>query len=162
MCWFYLRLSANQRSASGAGVSTPCGAVRTGGSPFSSPVCRSCKHMEGFMIGGCEPILPVRGDNVRSPTNQRSARWTGVSTPCGAVSSPGITVFFSRLLSCRRMEGFMILGWDTIVPGWRCLHMPRPISDRPTWLGFLHRAGWYRPGGLTFSSPVRRSCRNME
>ena len=52
MRWLYGRARANQRSASGAGVSKPWGAVSTGGSSFSSPGFRSCKDMEGFLIQG--------------------------------------------------------------------------------------------------------------
>ena len=54
--------------------------------------------MEGFLIWGCEPILPgVRWLYVRAPANQRSASGAGVSTPFGAVSTLGITVFVPRL-----------------------------------------------------------------
>ena len=40
-----------------------------------------------------------------------------------------------------------------ITPGWRWLYEPQPISNQPVGLGFLHRAGWYRPGGHTVFVP---------
>ena len=47
---------------------------------------------------GWEHILPgVRLHYVRSLADQRSASGTGVSTPCGAVLTWGITVFVPRL-----------------------------------------------------------------
>ena len=96
--WLFVRSPANQRSTSGTGVSKPWGVVSTRGSPFSSPGCRSCKSMEGFLIRGWEPILPgVRWLYVRSPPNQRSASGAGVSTPCGTFSTRGITVFVPKL-----------------------------------------------------------------
>ena len=56
----------------------------------------------------------------------------------------------------------MIQAWGPILPGWRWLYGLQPISDRPTGLGFQHRAGRYRPGGLRFSSPGCRSCRDAQ
>ena len=60
------------------------------------------------------------------------------------------------------MEGFLIGGSDCIFPGRRWLHEPYPINDQPIWSGFLHRVGRCRPGGSRFSSPIGRSCRDME
>ena len=60
------------------------------------------------------------------------------------------------------MEGFLIRGWNPIVPGWRWLYSRAPISDRPEWLGFPHRARRCPAGGSPFSSPGCRSCRYME
>ena len=61
------------------------------------------------------------------------------------------------------MEGFLIRGWDPIVPGGANLFLePQPISDWPMGLGFPHRAGRFRPGGSPFSSPGCRNCRCME
>ena len=111
MRWLYVLAPANQRSAGGAGVSTPYGAVSTlgfprragrcrpEGNPFLSPGCRSCTCMEGSMIRVWEPILPgMRWLYVLAPTNRRSAGGAGVSTPCGAVSTRGIAVFVPGLL----------------------------------------------------------------
>ena len=38
----------------------------------------------------------------------------------------------------------------------------QPISDRPLGLGFLCRAGWYRPGESFVSTPGCLSCRDTE
>ena len=73
------------------------GRFRPGGSPISSPGW-SCKGIEGFLIREWKPILPgVRWLCVRSPANHRPASAAGVSTPCGAVSTRGITVFVPGL-----------------------------------------------------------------
>ena len=54
--------------------------------------------MEGFMTGGWELILlGVRWLYVRFPAIHRSASGAGVSTPCGAVSNRGITLFVPAL-----------------------------------------------------------------
>lgn len=36
-------------------LSTPWGPVSSGESPFTSPIRWSCRYVEGFLIGGCEP-----------------------------------------------------------------------------------------------------------
>ena len=64
--------------------------------------------------------------------------------------------------SWRFMQGFVIRGWDQILPGWRWLYEPQPISDQPEGLGIPHRAWEYRPGGSPVSSPNCFSCRCME
>ena len=74
------------------------------------------------------------------------------------------------------MEGFLIRGWEIILPGCggtsalargvtliaRWLHEPQPISNHPVGLEFPHRAGRYRPGRSLFPSAGCRSCGNME
>ena len=68
------------------------------GSTFTSPGSWSCTEMEGLVTHGWELILPgVRWLYGQSLTNQRSASGTGVSKPCGAVSTREITVFVPRL-----------------------------------------------------------------
>ena len=106
--------------------------------------------MEGFLMRRWEPILPgVRWLYVRSPANQRSASETGVSTPCGAVSTRGITVFVPRLSELKRYGRISNPGWETIFPGVRWLYVRSPanqrFSDWPVGLGFPHRAGRFRP-----------------
>ena len=64
------------------------------------------------------------------------------------------------------MEGFLIRGWELILPGcggtaalagatlaalW--LHEPKAISIHPAGYKFPLSAGRYRPGGSAFSSP---------
>ena len=79
---------------------------------------------------------------------------------------PAGSPFSSRgCWGCRDMEGFLIWGWEHILPGCggtsalargatlaaRWLHEPQPISNHPVGLGFPHRAGRYRPGRSLFS-----------
>ena len=99
--WLYIRTPANQRSAGGTEVSTflhRAERCRPGGTPSSSPGCRSFTCAEGFLIHRWEPILPgVRWRYVRASANQQPARGVGVSALCGAVSTRGITVFVPGL-----------------------------------------------------------------
>ena len=86
----------------GVRVSTPCGAVSIRGISVFPPGCWSCRDMEGFMIQRRERTLPPsRGCAgyiyIRTPANQRSAGGAGFSTPCGAVSTRGNSVFVPRL-----------------------------------------------------------------
>ena len=86
----------------GLGFPHPAGRYRPRGYAFSSPGCSSCRDVEDFLIRTREPILPgMRSLYVRSPANQRSASGTGVSTPCGTVSTRGICVFVPRLSELR-------------------------------------------------------------
>ena len=68
-----------------------------GESAFTSSGNWNCRYTEGFLIRGREIILPGSAGTLRSPANQRSASTTGVSTPCGAVSTLGTTAFVPRL-----------------------------------------------------------------
>ena len=117
----------------GLGFLHRAGRFRPGESAFSSPDCRSCKGIEGFLIRKRKPILPgVCWLYVRSPANQRQAIGVGVSTPCEVVSTRGITVFVPGCRSCKCMEGLMIRGWEPVVPGWRWLYSRAPANQRST------------------------------
>ena len=146
--------------------------------------------MEGFLIRGWELILPGCGGASTLARGATLPRWLhepqpissqpldaiGVSTPCGAVSTRGSSFSSPVFWSCIYMEGFLIRGWELILPGCdgasglargatlaaRWLHEPQPISNQPMWLGFPHRAGLYRPGRSLFSSSGCWSCRDME
>ena len=114
---------------------------------------RSCNDMEGFLIRGWEPILPgVRWLYVRSSANQRPANGAGVSTPCGAVSTRGSPFSSPDCRSCRCMEGFLIRGWDPVVPGWRWLFFSSPSQSAiGRWgRGFHTVRGGFDPGGHRF------------
>ena len=132
----------------GLGFPNPAGRYRPGESAFSYPGCCSCRDMEGFLTRGWEIILiGIRWLYVRSLSSQRSASGTGVCTTFGAVSTRGLPFSSPSSRSCICMEGFLIRGWDSVVPGWRWLFFePQPISDRPAWSGFPHHAGRFRPG----------------
>ena len=82
----------------GLGFPHRAGRFRTGGSLLSSPGCQSCRCMERFLIRGWGPVAPGwRWRYFRALANQRSAGGVGFSTPCGAVSTRGITVFVPEL-----------------------------------------------------------------
>ena len=51
----------------GWGFHTVRGGFDPGGSPFSSPRCRSCRCIEGLLNRGWGPILPVCGEIVGFP-----------------------------------------------------------------------------------------------
>ena len=153
MCWLYVRSPANRRSANGAGVSTLCRAVSTGGSPFSSPGCRSCEGMEVFLIREWAPILPgVRWLYVRSPANQRSASRAGVSTPCGTVSTRGITVFVSMLSELSIYGGIPDPGMRSYRPRVAlalCSNLSQSAIGQRGW-GFHTVRGGFDPGDHRF------------
>ena len=54
---------------------------------------------------------------LRTPGWDLAASGVGVSTPCGAVSTRESTIFVSGVLDCVYMEGFMMRGWNLILPG---------------------------------------------
>ena len=133
--WLYIQAPVNQQSASGAGVSTPCGAVSTRGI-----------IVFGFMIREWHPIVPGwRWLYPRAPANQRSAGAVGVSTPCGAVStkfsSPGCR-------SYRCMEGSLNQGWGSIPGCGEVVAFPRG----ETHAGCAAPLRWPRVNGGTAST----------
>ena len=100
----------------------------------------------------------------------------GFPHPVGRYRSGGSAFTSPDCWSCRCIKGFLIRGWELILPGCggtsalargatlaaRWLHEPQPISNHPVGLGFPHPAGRYRPGGFAFSSPYGWSCRDMD
>ena len=104
---------ANQQSTGGIGVSTPCGCgIVPGDPPFISRVVAVVQYIFGrISVLEMRPHPPrvwrdldvvPRGSSrpalaPRAAANQQPASGFGVSTPCGAVSTPGITVFVHRL-----------------------------------------------------------------
>ena len=94
------------------------------------------------------------------PISNEPVGW-GFHTVQGGVD-PGEPSFSSSVCwSCKIMEGFVIRGWGPIFTGWHGPHEPQPISDRPVWLGFSHRAVRYRLREPTYTSSVRRICRGV-
>ena len=102
-------------SQSGVKVSTPCGAVSNRGTNVSSPVCWTCRCIEGFLIRGWDPILPVwRWLHEPQPISNQPVG-VDVSTPCGTVSTRGTTVFVPGVFEVQMYgKGFLIRGWDTL------------------------------------------------
>ena len=138
----------------GLGLPHRAGRYRPGRCTFSSPGCRSCIHMEGFLIRGWELFLPgVHWLYERSTANQRSAGGPGVSTPFGAVSDRGITVLVPRLSEMYMYVWKHFSSRDENLSSPGCagsIYDCQPISDRPVGLGFPHPAGQFGPGDHRF------------
>ena len=130
--WLYVRSSANQRSASGTGVFyTVRSKIDPEGSAFSSPVCWSCRDVEGFLIRGLELILPgCGGTSALSRGTTLAARWLHESQrishqpvglrfprPAGRYRPGGYLFSSPGCWSCRYLEGFLIRGWNLYSPG---------------------------------------------
>ena len=93
------------------------GRFRLGRSSFSSPGCRSCRFVTGFLIRGWVTVVPGwRWLYFRAPANQRSAGGVGVSTPCGAFSTRGITVFVPSLSELSMYGGIAEPGMGIYPP----------------------------------------------
>ena len=130
--------------------------------------------MEGFMIRGCDHIVPGCGG---TPTLSRGAtfatRWPHEPVP---IRNQPVGLGFPHLAwqyqpdpcpfstpgcwSCTCMKGVLIRAWDPIVPGCRWLYEPLPISDQRMEVGLPHRTGWCRP--IAVFVTIVRGCRNME
>ena len=163
---------------------------RPGRSAFSSPFCRSCGYMAGFLIRGWELVLlGCGGTSTFSRGETFAACWLHEPPPISNQPMrfgfphradryrPGESQFSSPVCwSCRYMEEFLIRGWERILP--RCggmsalprratlaarwLHEPYPISNQPVGLGFPHPPGRYRPHESPLSSPGCSSRRDTE
>ena len=112
--WLYVRSPANQQPASGAGVSTPCGAVSTRETTVFVP-----RLSELQMYGGsCDPGMGLCRPRVAlilfsSPSQSAIGRRGWVSTPCGAVSTRGITLFVTGLSELCMYGGIFDTGMGT-------------------------------------------------
>ena len=125
-----------------------------------------------------EGQLPPRAGSMSYEPQPISNHPVGLGFPHPAGRyRPGESPFTSpSCWSCRYMDGFLIRGWELILPGCggtsalargatlaaRWLHEPQPISNLPMGLGFPHPAGRYRPGESAFLSPGCWSCAGME
>ena len=79
-------------------VSNTCGVVSTRGTTIFVPVRPSCRHREGFLIRGMGPYLQRVALALQTQASKQSDGGVGVSTPCGAISTRGTTVFVPGLL----------------------------------------------------------------
>ena len=59
------------------------------------------------------------------------------------------------------MEGFMILGLDIILPGWRCPYKPEVGVSTPCWLVSTRRITAFVPGLLELQLEGRISDPGM-
>ena len=133
----------------------PCGMYN-----YSIIIVSDNRSTRSWLMNTLNLLAPMGGDRHSQPTN--GVPGVGVSKPCGAVSTPDITVFVPGSLELYMYGMIYDPGMDPILPGCRWLHKLQPISDRPVGLGFPHRAGRYRLGGPPFSSSIHRSCRGTE
>ena len=159
------RTPANQQSASGLRVPHRAGQYRPGGPPFSSPLCWSCRCMEGFLIRGWDLILPGwRWLHEPQPSSNQPVGFVFHTVRRGF--DPGDHRFRHRCVGVAGAWKDFSSGDRTlsssIFPRCRWLHDPQPISNQPVRLGFPHRAGRYRPWDHPFLSPVRWNCRCLE
>lgn len=73
--WFHEPQTISDQPV-GLGFPRHEGRYRPGGSLFSSPSCRSCRCMEGFMLRGCYPLLPgwswISGSTNPSPRRTKT------------------------------------------------------------------------------------------
>ena len=127
-----LRTSDNhQYSATGAGVSTPCGAVSNLGIPVFVPGCWTCRCSEGFLIRGWELIVRVRRNLHTARGATLLARLPHEpqpvsNRPMGGVGFPhrveryrpwGSLFFVPRFSKLYMYGSFLIRRWEVIVPG---------------------------------------------
>ena len=116
----FKRLLNSISTTPGVGVSTPYGPESTRGSSFSSPVCWSCRCMEGFLNRGWDLVHPGwRWVHEPQPIRIFSSG-VGAFTPCGAVrprespfSTPGCVGVVDT------WQYFLIRVWDLVLLRWR-------------------------------------------
>ena len=121
--WLHEPQLITNKSASGVEVSTPCGAVLNRRISAFVPGLFEFREMEGFLIKGCDIILPgCGGTSTLDRRATLAARWlqlqpitdqpVGLGFPHHAERSrPGGSPFSSLgCWSCRVMEGFLIQG----------------------------------------------------
>ena len=106
---------------------------------------------------GWDPVVPGwRWHCFRAPANHRSAGGVGFSTPYGAVSTRGITVFVPRLLDLYMYGGISDLGMRPCRP-----RMTLALFSSPS-QSAIGRRGWgfhtvrcgFDPGDHRFRPPV--------
>ena len=153
------RTPDNQRPASEVLVSTPCRAVKTRGPSFSPPVCWNLCLYRKIYTPGKGPCSSRVALAPRTAASQQSTSGVGVLTPCRGVSIREATVSSPVCWTCTCIGRFLIQGLDLILPGWRWIHEPLPISNQPVRLKFPHRARRYGPGERSFFFLCCKSCR---
>ena len=152
----------------GLGFPHPARRYRPGGSAFSSLGCWSCRDVKGFLIQRWELILPrcggtsalSRGATLAArrlhepqPISNHTVRLE-FPHPAGRYR-PGRYVFSSPgCWSCRYIEGFLLRGWELILPGVRWLYVRSPANLRwASGTGVSTSCGLFRPGGPSFFVP---------
>ena len=118
----------------GWGFHTVRGGIDPGDHRFRPrPMCRSCRGMAGFLIRGCELILPGLHFSTNFSLKPISNKPMVLGFPHRVGRyRPGGSPFSSPVCwSCKYMEGFLSQGWigcDLILPVWHWLREPEPQS----------------------------------
>ena len=130
--WIYVRSSANHRSATGNGVSTPFWSFSTRGITDFVPRLselqrfrRICSFGDGNVSSsGC-------GGSMHDP-QQVSDRPVGLGFPhrVGQFRPGGSSFSSPGCRSCICMEGLPIRGRELVVPGWCWIHFRAPANHR--------------------------------
>ena len=151
------------------GFPNSAGRYRPGGPAFSSPGCWSCRDMDGRLIRGWEPILPMCGENSRLARGATLvARRLHEPPP---ISNHPVGLGFTHLAgryrpresafsslgcrSCGDMDAFLIRDGNKSSPG---AAGPRRWPEGQV----SPRSGRFRPGGSAFSSLGSWSCRGRD
>ena len=122
----------------------PVGRYWPAGSSFRSPGCRCFRDTEGFLLRRWDLILPGCGGTSTLPRGETlAARWlhesqpisnqpvgVGVSNRAGRCRPGGSPFSPPSCRSCTCIKGFMIRGWDAIVPEWRWFYFRAPANQR--------------------------------
>ena len=136
----------------GLGLQPRTGRYRPGGPPFSSPGVGVVDTWKNFCSGDGTVYSPgATGVTSPSQTAISQLGWRFYAVR-GSIKPRGPPFSSPACWSCRCMQGFLTRKWYLILPTWRWLHEPEPISNQPVELGFPHRTGRYRPGRPPFSS----------
>ena len=135
------RTPANQQSASAIGVSTTCGAVSTRWTTRFHPHVMELQMYGRISDSGMGPCPHWLALAPRTLANQQSASGVGVPHRARRYRHGGLSFSSPVCYGCRCLEGFVIRGCDTVLPGWRWLHEPQPICNQPVGLGFPHHSG---------------------
>ena len=126
----------NRNHLVGLGFLHPAGWYRPGGCALSSPGCWSCRDMEGVLIRGWKRTLPGRGGTSALTRGATLAArrlhgpqpisnhllGLGFLHPAGRHRSGGYVFSSPGCRSCICMEGFLIRGWDPVLPAWRWIY----------------------------------------
>ena len=120
------RTRANPRSARGVGVfHTMRGGIDPGDHRFR-PRFDGVVHVWKDFASGGGTLSFVGAAEHRGP-QPISDQPVRLGFPrCIAISTQGTTVFVPVCWSCTHAEGWMIQGWDLVLPGWRWLRKPQP------------------------------------
>ena len=134
---------------------TVLGVFDPGNHRFRLQLVGIVKCLKDVLSGDGNVSSPGCGIYIRSPASQRPASGTGVSIPCCTVRPGRLSLSSPGCRSCRCMDEFLILGWDTVVPAWRGLYFRAPANQPSAGaVGVSTPCGAVSTLGSPFSSPL--------